>query len=150
MDLAETLEGIRDQNGKSLLQLSRECSVFVTLLRRTQDIISAWEIVAVLSEEYERALDHGKGQVVFVHEGTSSEVDEFLKKHGVEGAHCFGDPDNILVRAFEQRRENFSPFYEPGPIRRMFRAIFRSEWAKKKIPLCFLLRNGQIEKAYPT
>ncbi len=92
--------------------------------------------------------------MAFVHLGTEEKAQRYFAPYHLADLPRFSDPAGILYRAFGLERAELRQYLNLESIRRMMAAWFRGHGLGRpagdvlRMPGVFLLRNGEIRKAF--
>lgn len=145
-------ETIRDQNGKTLKELSAETDVLLVFLRHAGCTFCREAIADVATAKEELA--EANIRPAFVHMGSENAIGKFENQGAVEFSR-FSDPERLLYREFELGLGTLGQLFGPSTFIRGFKAAILDGYGFGKLegnglqmPGAFLIRNGEIVSAY--
>jgi len=153
VSLDAALDGLRDDQGRTLRALTDDRRTLVVLLRHSGCTFCKQTLsdLAHRQADIERA---GVGLAV-VGMAASSELTRALgEKHGLKSARWFADPDRLLYRALDLGRGNFGQLFGPRVGIAGVRAALRGHGIGKlegdgfQMPGAFVIHRGCVIRAY--
>ncbi|MBN2329237.1 MAG: AhpC/TSA family protein [Candidatus Omnitrophica bacterium] len=144
---------IRDQNGKTLQELSQDNPLLVVFLRHNGCTFCR-EALADLSQK-RAAIEESGVRIALIHMSSEDQAADFFAKYGFDDVPRFSDPDKILYRAFELKRGSFRQLLGWNVWKRGFQACILEGHGVGKLmgdgfqmPGVFLLHRGEIVKEF--
>lgn len=148
----ESLRSFTDQNGVSLLDLSRQRPALVVFLRHAGCTFCR-QALADLAEARHTIEAAGTG-IALVHMGTEEEGQALTARFGLADLPRISDPDRRLYQEFELSRGSVSQVAGPRVWLRGLKAILTGNLVGTpkgdvlQLPGAFLLSDGKIVKAF--
>ena len=153
LSLADVLAEAKNQQGQSLLDLSRQQELLLVCLRHF-GCTYCREALHDLAEQRPR-IEASGARPVIVHMGSIEQGEQMLTQYGCAGLDQVSDPDRKVYRALDLKLGTFAELFG---ILAFWRAlgqgtIFRFGFGRMignplQMPGAFVIRNGQIVKAY--
>jgi peroxiredoxin len=149
---AALLTAYRSQDGETLAQLAIARSVLLVFLRHFGCTFCR-EAVDEISKK-RTSIESRGAQLAFVHLGTEEKAHAFFIPYGLEAIPRFADPDGRLYEAFGLARAELRQYLNQESILRMLVAWLNGHFVGlpagdiQRMPGAFLLRDGEIRKAF--
>ena len=147
-----TLENYKDQNNRTLLELSNESPVFVLFLRHF-GCTFCMEAVADIARQ-RKDMEAERTRIVFVHMSQEPEAQEFFSRYSVADCSRISDPARVLYRQFGLERGNLMQLFGPQTIVRGIQAFLKGASIGRlqgdgfQMPGAFLIYRGEVVKSF--
>ncbi|MCC7477545.1 redoxin domain-containing protein [bacterium] len=151
-DLATAFSEARDQQGRTLLELSQQGPQLLVFLRHLGCIFCG-ELMGDLQRGRASFEAAGLG-LVFVHMGSEAEAQRRLAPFGLDDLPRISDPDRRIYRAFGLRRGQLGQLIGPAVIWRALQAFFKGAGINRagrnmdQLPGIFIVQDGRIVKSF--
>ena len=153
LTLADVLRESRTQNGVSLFELSQQQNLLVVCVRHS-GCTYCREALDDLARQKSSIQELGARPVV-VHMGSIPQGEEMLRQYGCQDVDQVSDPTRQLYHALQLRLGTLTELFGVHAFRRALieGTIFRFGFGRivgsvLQMPGAFLIRNGQIVKAF--
>jgi hypothetical protein len=151
--LDAALDGLRDEQGRSLRLLTQDRQVLVVLLRHSGCTFCK-QMLADLAKQQDDIQRAGVGLAVVGMTATSDRLSAIGRRHGLTAASWIADPDRVLYRALELERGTFLQLFGPrvwvAGLRAALRGhgIGRLEGDGFQMPGAFVIHRGRVVRSY--
>jgi len=151
--LEAALEGLRDDQGRTLRTLTNERQTLVVLLRHSGCTFCRQTLSDLAN--WQRDIDKAGVSLAVVGMAASSEGLRALgQQHGLTSAVWFADPDRLLYRALELGRGSFLQLFGPRVWLAGVLAALRGHGIGKlegdgfQMPGAFVIHRGRVARAF--
>jgi hypothetical protein len=151
--LDAALEGLRDDQGRTLRAVTDERPTLVVLLRHSGCTFCRQTLsdLAKRQHDIDRA---GAGLSVVGMTASPEELRSLGRRYGLTSATWFADPDRLLYRALELGRGSFLQLFGPRVWIAGIRAALRGHGIGKlegdgfQMPGAFVIHRGRVVRSY--
>ncbi len=151
--LDAALDGLRDDQGRTLRALTDERQTLVVLLRHSGCTFCK-QTLSDLSKQQADLENAGVGLAVVGMTASSEGLRSFGQQYGLTSAAWLADPDRLLYRALELRRGSFLQLFGPRVWVAGVLAALRGHGIGKlegdgfQMPGAFVVHRGRVVRAY--
>ncbi len=151
--LDEALDGLRDEQGRTLRALTDDRQTLVVLLRHAGCTFCK-QTLADLADRQATIQSAGVGIVVVGMSASSARLRAVGLQYGVSSAVWIADPDRLLYRALELKRGSFLQLFGPRVWILGILAAMRGHGVGKlegdgfQMPGAFVIHRGTVIRAY--
>lgn len=153
ISLDAALQGLRDDQGRTLAELTNERATLVVLLRHSGCTFCRQTLADLASQrgDIEKACVN---IAVVGMSASSEELRAFWNPYGIAQAAWFADPERLLYRALELQRASFKQLFGPRVWVNGVRAAMGGHGIGKlegdgfQMPGAFVIYRGRVVRAY--
>ena len=152
-DMASTLQKFRSQDGRTLLEHSRESPLLVVFLRHLGCTFCR-EACSDLAEQRDR-IETAGARIVLVGMTPDAALSKFCTRYGLADVLRVSDPSAELYEAFELKRGTLGQLFGLRVwVRGFVAGVLRGHWVGRlqgdgfRMPGAFLVKDGGIVRAY--
>lgn len=153
ISLDTALQGLRDDQGRTLASLTNERETLVVLLRHSGCTFCR-QTLADLASQRDDIEKAGVNIAVVGMAATSEGLRTFGQQYGLTSVAWFADPERLLYRALELQRGTFKQLFGPRVWMNGVRAamggygIGKLEGDGFQMPGAFVIYRGRVVRAY--
>ena len=150
--LDEALNGLVDQSGRSLFEITSARPTLVVFLRHSGCTFCR-ETLADLSAQ-RAAIEHAGHTIVLVSMSSPSDLKDVADRYGLDDVALVSDPDRLAYRALELRRGTFAQLFGLKVFLRGFAATIKGHLVGRldgdgfQMPGAFVIQGTEVLRSF--